>query len=297
MYDVIIIGCGPAGMTAAIYAARANKKVLIIEKETIGGQIASSPLVENYPGYQAISGSELANNMFEQVSELGVEVELAEVKKIEDGKVKKVITDDNIFEGKTLIIATGSKYRLLGLENEENLIGNGIHFCVACDGAFFKDKVVAVIGGGNSALINAITLSDICKKVYVVQNIDQLSAEKTLIDKLNTKNNVEIILNGSVTSLISENNLEAIEVDVLGKIRKIELDGMFISIGLIPQSEIVKEILSINQYGYIETNDCVTNLEGIYVAGDCRDKKVRQLTVATSDGTTAALKAIEYLNS
>lgn len=297
MYDVIIIGCGPAGMTAAIYVARANKKVLIIEKETIGGQIASSPLVENYPGYQAISGSELANNMFEQVSELGVEVELAEVKKIEDGKVKKVITDDNIFEGKTLIIATGSKYRLLGLENEENLIGNGIHFCVACDGAFFKDKVVAVIGGGNSALINAITLSDICKKVYVVQNIDQLSAEKTLIDKLNTKNNVEIILNGSVTSLIGENNLEAIEVDVLGKIRKIELDGMFISIGLIPQSEIVKEILSINQYGYIETNDCVTNLEGIYVAGDCRDKKVRQLTVATSDGTTAALKAIEYLNS
>ena len=168
MYDIIIIGCGPAGMTAGIYAARANKKVLIIEKETIGGQISSSPLVENYPGYKEISGSELANNMFEQVTALGVDVELDEVKKIEHGKIKKVITLDNVYEAKAVIIATGSRYKLLGLKNEDNLIGNGIHFCVACDGAFFKDKIVAVIGGGNSAVINAITLSDICKKVYVI---------------------------------------------------------------------------------------------------------------------------------
>lgn len=296
MYDIIIIGCGPAGMTAGIYAARANKKVLIIEKETIGGQISSSPLVENYPGYKEISGSELANNMFEQVTALGVDVELDEVKKIEYGKIKKVITLDNVYESKVVIIATGSRYKLLGLKNEDNLIGNGIHFCVACDGAFFKDKIVAVIGGGNSAVINAITLSDICKKVYVIQIIDKLTAESTLVEKLKEKENVEIILNAKVTELIGEDNLQAIKVNILNKVREIKLDGMFISIGLIPQSDFVKELLPINKYGYIESNNCVTEKDGIFVAGDCRDKQIRQLTVATSDGTTAALDAIEYLN-
>lgn len=296
MYDIIIIGCGPAGMTAGIYAARANKKVLIIEKETIGGQISSSPLVENYPGYKEISGSELANNMFEQVTALGVDVELDEVKKIEYGKIKKVITLDNVYESKVVIIATGSRYKLLGLKNEDNLIGNGIHFCVACDGAFFKDKIVAVIGGGNSAVINAITLSDICKKVYVIQIIDKLTAESTLVEKLKEKENVEIILNAKVTELIGEDNLQAIKVNILNKVREIKLDGMFISIGLIPQSDFVKELLPINKYGYIESNNCVTEKDGIFVAGDCRDKQIRQLTVATSDGTTAALNAIEYLN-
>ena len=296
MYDIIIIGCGPAGMTAGIYAARANKKVLIIEKETIGGQISSSPLVENYPGYKEISGSELANNMFEQVTALGVDVELDEVKKIEYGKIKKVITLDNVYESKVVIIATGSRYKLLGLKNEDNLIGNGIHFCVACDGAFFKDKIVAVIGGGNSAVINAITLSDICKKVYVIQIIDKLTAESTLVEKLMEKENVEIILNAKVTELIGEDNLQAIKVNILNKVREIKLDGMFISIGLIPQSDFVKELLPINKYGYIESNNCVTEKDGIFVAGDCRDKQIRQLTVATSDGTTAALDAIAYLN-
>lgn len=296
MYDIIIIGCGPAGMTAGIYAARANKKVLIIEKETIGGQISSSPLVENYPGYNEISGSELANNMFEQVTALGVDVELDEVKKIEYGKIKKVITLDNVYEAKAVIIATGSRYKLLGLKNEDNLIGNGIHFCVACDGAFFKDKIVAVIGGGNSAVINAITLSDICKKVYVIQIIDKLTAESTLVEKLKEKENVEIILNAKVTELIGEDNLQAIKVNILNKVREIKLDGMFISIGLIPQSDFVKELLPINKYGYIESNNCVTEKDGIFVAGDCRDKQIRQLTVATSDGTTAALDAIAYLN-
>lgn len=296
MYDIIIIGCGPAGMTAGIYAARANRKVLIIEKETIGGQISSSPLVENYPGYKEISGSELANNMFEQVTALGVNVELDEVKKIEPGKIKKVITLDNVYEAKAVIIATGSRYKLLGLKNEENLIGNGIHFCVACDGAFFKDKTVAVIGGGNSAVINAITLSDICKKVYVIQIIDKLTAESTLVEKLKEKENVEIILNAKVTELIGEDNLQAIKVNALDDVKEIRLDGMFISIGLTPQSDFVKELLPINKYGYIESNNCVTEKDGIFVAGDCRDKQIRQLTVATSDGTTAALNAIEYLN-
>ena len=296
MYDIIIVGCGPAGMTAAIYAARANKKVLIIEKETIGGQMASSPLIENYPGFTSISGSELANNMYDQVCNLGVDIELEEVTSIVDGETKKVITDCNEYETKTVIIATGSKYRLLGLENEENLIGKGIHFCTACDGIFFKDKIVAVVGGGNSAFINAITLADICKKVYVIQNLEKLTCESILESNLREKNNVEIITSSVVTKLVGEDSLEGIFINTNGNEEEITLDGMFISIGLTPQSEFVNKLLKINKYGYIESKDCVTTVPGIFVAGDCRDKAFRQVTISTSDGTVAATEAINYLN-
>lgn len=297
MYDIIIIGCGPAGMTSAIYAARANKKVLILEKETIGGQMASAPLIENYPGYKSISGSELANNMFEQIMDLNVDFELEEVKKIIDGKTKKVVTDENTYEAKTVIIATGSKYRLLNIENEENLIGKGIHFCTACDGIFFKDKTVAIIGGGNSAIINALTMSDICKKVFIIQNMPNLTCESILKDNLNKKENIEIIFNATVKKIIGEDSLESIIININGQEKEIKLDGMFISIGLIPQSDFIKEILKTNQYGYIESNDCITEIEGIFVAGDCRDKTFRQVTISTSDGTTAASHAINYLNN
>ena len=297
MYDVIIIGCGPAGMTSAIYAARANKKVLILEKESIGGQMSSAPLIENYPGYQSISGSELASNMFDQMMNLNVDFELEEVKDIIDGDTKKVVTDSNTYEGKTIIIATGSKYRLLGLENEVNLIGNGIHFCTACDGIFFKDKIVAIIGGGNSAVINSLTMADICKKVYVIQNLDDLTAESILVDKLKLKENVEIITNTNVNKIIGETSLESIVISVNGQEQEIKLDGMFISIGLIPQSELVSNILKINKYGYIESNNCVTEIPGIFVAGDCRDKMFRQVTISVGDGTTAATEAINYLNN
>ncbi len=297
MYDVIIVGCGPAGMTSAIYAARSNKKVLILEKESIGGQMASSPLIENYPGFTSISGSELANNMFEQVDSLNVEFELEEVKEIIDGDTKKVVTDDNTYEAKSVIIATGSKYRLLGLENEENLIGNGIHFCTACDGFFFKDKVVAIIGGGNSAIINALTMSDICTKVYVIQNLPTLTCEGALENNLKEKNNVEVITNSTVKKIIGEDKLESIIITTDGIDSEITLDGMFISIGLTPQSEFVKNILKTNKYGYIESNNCKTELPGIFVAGDCRDKAFRQVTISTSDGTVAATEAINYLNN
>ncbi|MBE6152337.1 MAG: FAD-dependent oxidoreductase [Firmicutes bacterium] len=297
MYDIIIIGCGPAGMTAAIYAARANKKVLILEKETIGGQMSSAPLIENYPGYKNISGSELATNMFDQMIDLGVDFELEEVNEIIGGPLKKVVTDDNIYETKSVIITTGSKYRKLGLENEDNLIGKGIHFCTSCDGIFFKDKIVAIIGGGNSAVINALTMSDICTKVYIIQNLDKLTAEDILIDKLKQKENVEIITGACVKQIIGDDNLDSVVVETNGKENKIKLDGMFISIGLTPQSEIVKDILKVNKYGYIESNNCVTDLEGVFVAGDCRDKAFRQITIATSDGTVAATEAINYLNN
>ena len=297
MYDIIIVGCGPAGMTAGIYAARANKKVLILEKESIGGQMSSAPLIENYPGYQSISGSELANNMFEQVSALDVDFELEEVLEIKDGEVKTVITDSNEYKTKTIIIATGSKYRLLGLENEENLIGNGIHFCTACDGIFFKDKIVAIIGGGNSAVINALTMSDICKKVYVIQNMPKLTCESVLEDNLKEKNNVEVIVNSTVKTILGEESLEAIVINNNGKEEEIKIDGMFISIGLIPQSDFVKNILDVNKFGYIESNNCVTDVLGIFVAGDCRDKCFRQVTISTGDGTVAATEAINYLNN
>lgn len=297
MYDIVIIGCGPAGMTSAIYAARSNKKVLILEKESIGGQMASAPLIENYPGFSSISGSELANNMFEQVSNLNVDFEIEEVTNIIDGDTKKVITDSGEYETKSVIIATGSKYRLLGLENEENLIGSGIHFCTACDGFFFKDKVCAIIGGGNSAIINAITMADICSKVYVIQNLPALTCENALLDTLKEKSNVEVIVNSTVKEIIGEDKLESIKITTGSVDKEIKLDGMFISIGLVPQSDFVKTILKTNKYGYIESTNCVTDIPGIFVAGDCRDKAFRQVTISTSDGTVAATEAINYLNN
>ena len=296
MFDVIIVGAGPCGMTAAIYLKRANKNVLVLEKEGIGGQIASSLLVENYPGYKAISGAELSNNMYEQVTNLGVDVELEEVLSIKKDKTFTVVTDSNTYEAKAVIIATGAKYRLLGLENETNLIGSGIHFCVACDGAFYKGKEVAVIGGGNSAAINALTLSDICKKVYVIQNLDDLTCEDKMKQELSQKDNVEIICNALVSKLNGEDELNSIEITKDNKNETINIDGMFIAIGQVPESSLVKDMLKLDDYNYIITNECETSVEGLFVSGDCRSKKVRQLTTAVNDGTLAATLAINFLN-
>lgn len=297
MYDTIIIGCGPAGMTAAIYLARANKKVLILEKESIGGQIASSPLVENYPGYTNISGAELTGNMYDQLDSLGVTVELETVIKIKSGNIKTVITEDNTYETKTIIIACGAKYRTLGLDNEQELIGNGIHFCVACDGAFYKNREVSVIGGGNSAIINAISLADICKKVNVFQNLSELTCEDALKKNLKEKNNIFVYCNSRVNKYLGDKQITGLEVDIDGKIKVFNTDGVFLSIGLMPQNDFVKEIIDLNENNYIASNDCTTNIEGIYVAGDARDKRFRQVTTAVGDGTVSAMLAINYLNS
>lgn len=296
MYDTIIVGCGFAGMTAAVYLARANKKVLMLEKEGIGGQIASSPKVENYPGFQSISGMDLANDLYEQVINLGVDVELEEVTKIIPGKIKKVVTTDQEYQTKTIILATGSKYRRLNLEGEEDLIGNGISFCVSCDGAFYKDKVVAVIGGGNSAAINAISLSELCQKVYIIQNLSDLTCEEKMKTDLLEKKNVEIIYCATVKKLQhDENGLTGIEILENGKPRTISLDGMFISIGQEPATEEFKDVIKISSDGYFVSTDTTTAQEGIFVAGDCRTKKIKQLTIATADGTQSALAAIDYL--
>ena len=297
MYDSIIIGAGPAGMTAAIYLARANKKVLIIEKETIGGQISSSPLVENYPGYEGISGSVLANNMYNQVDKLGVDIELDEVTDIIPGELHTVKTLDNEFKARTVIIATGVKYRLLGLENEIELIGNGIHFCVSCDGAFYKGKHVAVIGGGNTGIINAIALADMCEKVYLIQDKDKLTGEKILQDKLKQKVNVEVITNSVVSKIIGDDKLEKIIIKNGKKENEIVVDGMFISIGLMPQSDFLKGIIDLDKFNYAVSFDTKTKIDGIFVAGDIRTKPFRQITTAVNDGTTSALYALEYLDN
>ena len=297
MYDSIIIGAGPAGMTAAIYLARANKKVLIIEKETIGGQISSSPLVENYPGYEGISGSVLANNMYNQVDKLGVDIELDEVTDIIPGELHTVKTLDNEFKARTVIIATGVKYRLLGLENEIELIGNGIHFCVSCDGAFYKGKHVAVIGGGNTGIINALALADMCEKVYLIQDKDKLTGEKILQDKLKQKVNVEVIANSVVSKIIGDDKLEKIIIKNGKKENEIIVDGMFISIGLMPQSDFLKGIIDLDKFNYAVSFDTKTKIDGIFVAGDIRTKPFRQITTAVNDGTTSALYALEYLDN
>lgn len=297
MYDSIIIGAGPAGMTAAIYLARANKKVLIIEKETIGGQISSSPLVENYPGYEGISGSVFANNMYNQVDKLGVDIELDEVTDIIPGELHTVKTLDNEFKARTVIIATGVKYRLLGLENEIELIGNGIHFCVSCDGAFYKGKHVAVVGGGNTGIINALALADMCEKVYLIQDKDKLTGEKILQDKLKQKVNVEVITNSVVSKIIGDDKLEKIIIKNGKKENEIIVDGMFISIGLMPQSDFLKGIIDLDKFNYAVSFDTKTKIDGIFVAGDIRTKPFRQITTAVNDGTTSALYALEYLDN
>ena len=291
MYDLIIIGAGPAGLTAGIYATRANLKTLILEKESIGGQIASSPLVENYPGLKSVSGAELANNFFEQALDLGIDFEIEEVLSIEDGNIKKVITDSNTYETKSIIIATGATHKRLGLENEEELIGNGIHFFASCDGAFYKDKTVAVIGGANSAVQNALYLSSLCQKVYLIYINEELQCEKTLIDRLKTKTNIELIPKTTITKYIG-NPLEKI---ILNNEKELEVDGLFISIGMDANTSLVNNLLNIDERNYIISDECLTNKKGIFVAGDCREKNIRQVTTATNDGTIAANLAIRYL--
>ncbi len=295
MYDIIIIGGGVAGMTAALYSLRANKKVLILEQETIGGQIATSPLVENYPGYKSISGLELSNNLFDQITDLGVDFELEKVLKIEALADKKIVTTDyNKYETKSIIIATGCKHRPLGIENEDKFIGNGISFCVLCDGAFYKGKDVAIVGGGNTAVVSAIYLSEMVNKLYIVQMMDKLTAEEKLIEKINKINNIEYIFNSKVDKLNGNDSLESI--DVYG--RNIKVDAVFVNIGLLPQNDIFKDLIKLDKYGYFDSDEsCKTNIEGIFVAGDCRRKSIRQLTTASSDGTTAAINACNYVDS
>ncbi len=301
MYDIIIVGAGPAGMTAALYALRADKSVLLIEKESFGGQITYSPRLENFPTIMEISGNEFAQKMIEQVLEHGAAVELATVSEVKNmGTHKLVCTDYGDFEGKAVIIATGSKHRHLGLEGEEELIGEGISFCAVCDGSFFAGQNVAVIGGGNTALQEAVMLSDICAKVTIVQNLSFMTGEKKLLQILESKNNVEMVFDTVVTALNSKDGelcgieLKNTKTDACSSL---ELDGMFVAIGQVPENEAFASLTALDSYGYIIADEtCLTDTEGIFVAGDCRTKRIRQVTTAASDGAIAALAACRYID-
>lgn len=300
IYDIITVGGGPAGLTAAIYARRAGKSVLVIEKAAFGGQITFSPRVENIPGFESVTGNEFADALVGQALGQGVEIEVGEVIRIKDGRPKTVMTDSGEFYAHAVIIATGAKHRRLGLCGEEELIGQGISFCAVCDGAFFAGKHVAVIGGGNSALQEALQLSQIASKVTLVQNLDFLTGEKMLSDALMQKDNVEILLSKTVSRIIGDGSLEGIEIcdQKSGEHSRIDVEGMFVAIGLVPQNEPFADIITLDSRGYADYGeDCTAEREGIFVAGDCRRKNVRQVTTAASDGAIAALAASAYVES
>ena len=301
MYDIIIIGGGPAGLTAALYARRADKNVLVIEKETFGGQITFSPKVENIPGFLELSGNEFAEKLVEQVISQGADFESCEVFEIKDGDTKTVVTDSGEFEAKAVIIATGAKHRTLGLPGEEELIGEGISFCAVCDGAFYRNKTVAVVGGGNSALQEALLLSDLAAKVYVIQNLDFLTGEQKLQEQLKSKDNVEIIC-GTVLSGYKSKEAELTGITVKsekdGTEREISLDGVFLAVGLIPQNENFSDVIELDERGYAKADEtCKTKAKGIFTAGDCRTKRIRQVATAAADGAVAALAACDYVDS
>ena len=302
MYDIVIIGAGPAGLTAAVYARRANKTVLILDKAGFGGQITFSPKVENYPGFESVSGSELADKMTEQVLSQGAEVEIENALEIKDnGATKVVVTEDgNEYECKSVIIAAGAQHRHLGIDNEERFIGDGISFCAVCDGAFYANKTVALIGGGNSALQEAILLSETSKKVYVIQNLDFLTGEQRLQEILAKRGNVEVILGTVVKAINATPTFSGITLlkTADGTETELNLDGMFVAIGLVPENEPFKNVADLDQNGYIDADEkCLTKTAGVFVAGDCRQKTVRQVTTATADGAVAAINACRYIDS
>ena len=301
MHDIIIIGAGPAGLTAALYAKRADKSVLLIEKESFGGQITHSPKVENYPTLMQISGNELAQMMLDQVMEHGADIELAEVEGIIDGgDVKTVVTDMGNYEGRSVIIATGSKHRQLGLDKENELIGKGVSYCAVCDGAFFSGQDVAIVGGGNTALQEAIMLSEYCTTVTIVQNLSVMTGEARLVAQLQKRPNVTMVFDTLVTELMGEEKLEGLRLrnSKTGEESVLSVDGLFVAIGQKPENECFENITKLNEYGYvIAGEDCQTTTEGVFVAGDCRTKAVRQITTACSDGAVAALAACRYIDS
>ena len=298
MYDIAIIGAGPAGMTAAIYARRANKTVLLIEAKTYGGQIINALDIENYPTAEHISGFDFATKMYEQVKKMGAEVVFATAKKINDlGVVKEIVTDDGTYTVKTVIIATGLENRPLGL-GEEKMIGRGISYCATCDGAFYKGKTVAVVGGGNTALSDVLVLADLAEKVYLIHRRTEFRGEAKLVEQVKNRANVELVLDSEVEKLEGEKKLEAVEVkNKNGEVRRILVDGLFVAVGQMPKNENFADVIEVDEAGYILADEsCETNVAGIFVAGDNRKKKVRQLVTATSDGAVAALKAVQYLS-
>ena len=302
MYDIIVVGGGPAGLTAAVYGLRAGKTVLVIEKNGFGGQIAYSPKVENIPGTKVISGAAFAEDLTEQAMALGADVELEKVVRVEKNAEGFTVytEEEGTYEGKAVILAVGVKHRTLGLPGEEELIGNGISFCAVCDGAFYAGQEVAMIGGGNSALQEALLLSEVCTKVTVVQNLADFTGERKLADALLEKENVTAIFNTVVTGYDTENGALCglqLRNEATGETSAIKVDGAFLAVGLQPENEPFAAHAALNDWGYFDSGeDCCTQTEGVFVAGDCRSKRIRQVVTASADGAIAAMAACRYLD-
>ena len=300
MYDIVIVGAGPAGLTAAIYARRAAKSVLVLEAKAWGGQIINTPDIENYPAAANISGADFANRLYEQALGLGAEVRLEKVVAVEDlGKTKRVRSIAAEYEAGAVILATGSENRKLGVEREAELTGKGVSYCATCDGNFFRRRDVAVVGGGNTALEDALYLSELVNKVYLIHRRDAFRGEEAAVAALREKENVEFVLNSTVTALLGEKRLSGVEVanKLSGEKRVLEVKGLFVAVGRVPENECFRELIEVDGSGCaVAGESCRTKVPGVFVAGDIRTKEVRQLVTAAADGAVAATAAINYLN-
>lgn len=301
MHDIIVIGGGPAGMTAALYALRNNKSVLILEKEAFGGQIATSPRLENYPTIESISGSEWADRLFEQITNLGAEFELEDVESVEKiDNIFHIKTNYGEHEALAVIIANGVKPRKMGLPNEDDLVGKGVSYCAVCDGPFYKGKEIYLIGDANTALQYALLLSGYCPKVHMLTLFDKLFGDQILIDRVLQTENIDIRHNLLLKKLVEKDGeLVAIELeDTISKEKvKFETKNCFIAIGQVPQNEFLKDILELD-HGFIKTNESMaTSIPGLFAAGDTRVKENKQVITACSDGAIAAMSAVKYINT
>ncbi|MBQ3325768.1 thioredoxin-disulfide reductase [Candidatus Saccharibacteria bacterium] len=300
MYDIIIVGAGPAGLTAALYGLRAGKKVLVLDGKAYGGQIINAEKIQNYPGIKEISGRELSKVMLDQVKSLGADTKIEKVLSISQDDNCKIVSTDmgEQYQGKSVILATGAENRKLGLDREQELTGRGISYCATCDGNFYRDKVVAVVGGGNTALMDALYLSSLAKKVYLVHRRDEFRAEHIYVEEAKTKDNIEFELNAIPAKIIGDNKVEGVELQYKNGLpnKVIDVDGLFIAVGYQPQNQEFKNFVQLDENGYIFTEDGVhTTVHGVYVAGDARAKELKQLTTAVGDGANAATAAINEM--
>lgn len=300
MHDIIIIGGGPAGLTAAVYAKRAGKSVLVLEKGTFGGQITWSPRVDNFPGFSSITGAELGDRLLAQAMEQGAEVELEEAvaAKAEEGGFVVACEGAAEYHSRALILATGAKPRMLGVARETELTGSGVSYCAVCDGAFYKGRAVAVVGGGSSALQDALLLSETCSQVYLIHRRESFRGEHRLVEALDKRSNVRFVLDASVKELLGAEELRGVVIEQRGAWRELAVDGLFIAIGGEPVNSAFSPLLKLNEAGYADSGeDCETPTPGVFVAGDCRAKSVRQLTTAVADGAVAAMAAVHWLDT
>ena len=300
MHDLIIIGAGTAGLSAAIYGCRAGKKVLVFEENYYGGQIVNTPHIENYPAIKQISGFDFAKALYDQAVELGAELVFQKVLSIKNTETgKAVVTKEGEYPCKSIILATGAKHRTLGLTKEQELTGKGVSYCATCDGAFFRGRTTAVFGGGNTALSDALYLAEGCKTVYLIHRRNEYRAEVSLQEKVKQKENIIPVFESKVAELLGDESLTGITVENVStkEQKEIAVDGLFIAIGYAPDNKRFEDMVTLDDYGYIVAGeDCKTSMGGVFAAGDCRTKQVRQLTTAAADGAVAALAACEYMD-